>query len=123
MLFAVTKSSETGLLTSNSTLSLPLASRHFRSGHLVGKCVASMLTMHWQSPDLVIREESPTLLAASSFDGTKAKDAGDADAGEDGGNAGDEGTSGRKAKKKKKARRKKGYRSGECLLFVIVGTW
>ena len=63
-------SPETRLQTSKSVLSLPLKPKHFLqrenadsavSGQLRAKCLASMLTMHWQSEDIVIREESPTL--------------------------------------------------------------
>ena len=61
---------ETRLQTSKSVLTLPLKPKHFRqrssvndkvSGQLRAKCLASMLTMHWQSEDIVITEESPTL--------------------------------------------------------------
>lgn len=31
---------------------------------MVGKCVASMLTMFWQSLDVTLKEESPTLAAS-----------------------------------------------------------
>ena len=43
------------------TLQLLLEPYHFQEGLLVAKCVASMLTMHWQSSDVKIKEESPTL--------------------------------------------------------------
>ena len=63
-------SKSTGLISTLSRLTLPIKPRHFRSedGHLAVKCLASMLTMHWQSLDVRIAEESPTLLAASIFD-------------------------------------------------------
>ena len=35
-----------------------------RDGHMVGKCLASMLTMFWQSRDVLLKEESPTLAAS-----------------------------------------------------------
>ena len=31
---------------------------------MVGKCLASMLTMYWQSRDILLKEESPTLAAS-----------------------------------------------------------
>ena len=31
---------------------------------MVGKCLASMLTMFWQSRDVLLKEESPTLAAS-----------------------------------------------------------
>ena len=31
---------------------------------MVGKCLASMLTMYWQSKDILMKEESPTLAAS-----------------------------------------------------------
>ena len=31
---------------------------------MVGKCLASMLTMYWQSRDVLLKEESPTLAAS-----------------------------------------------------------
>lgn len=46
----VISSEATGLLTTQSDLSLPLAVTHFHKGHLTAKCLASLLTMHWQSP-------------------------------------------------------------------------
>lgn len=49
------------LLTTKSTLKVPIISDHFKAGQLRAKCVASMLTMHWQSEDVVLKEESPTL--------------------------------------------------------------
>lgn len=58
--------SPSGLLSTISVLNLPLKAHHFRVGRLHAKCVASMLTMHWQSLDVESLEESPTLLAASS---------------------------------------------------------
>ena len=36
----------------------------YRDGHMVGKCLASMLTMYWQSRDILLKEESPTLAAS-----------------------------------------------------------
>ena len=71
---------ETRLQTSKSVLTLPLKPKHFRqrtsvndkvSGQLRAKCLASMLTMHWQSEDIVITEESPTL--ASVVDSSDKK--------------------------------------------------
>ena len=71
---------ETRLQTSKSVLTLPLKPKHFRqrssvngkvSGQLRAKCLASMLTMHWQSEDIVITEESPTL--ASVVDASDKK--------------------------------------------------
>ena len=57
---------------------MPLIPRHFLqgphtgvSGQLRAMCVASMLTMHWQSTDIVIKEESPTL--ASVVDASDQK--------------------------------------------------
>ena len=70
-----------------------------------------MLTMHWQSPDLIIREESPTLLAASSFDGTQG--------GEREG-AGQEGEEEGKKKKRKKKKRRKSFRNGECSMRALM---
>ena len=73
-------SPETRLQTSNSLISLPLKPKHFIqrngvnngvSGQLRAKCLASMLTMHWQSEDIVIMEESPTL--ASVVDSSDKK--------------------------------------------------
>ena len=73
-------SPETRLQTSRSLLSLPLKPKHFIqrdgvnngvSGQLRAKCLASMLTMHWQSEDIVITEESPTL--ASVVDSSDKK--------------------------------------------------
>ena len=73
-------SPETRLQTSKSLLSLPLKPKHFIqrdgvnngvSGQLRAKCLASMLTMHWQSEDIVITEESPTL--ASVVDSSDKK--------------------------------------------------
>jgi len=60
----VTKSPVSGLLTSHATLTLPVRQKHFRDGHMVGKCLASMLTMFWQSRDVLLKEESPTLAAS-----------------------------------------------------------
>ena len=31
---------------------------------MVGKCLANMLTMYWQSRDILLKEESPTLAAS-----------------------------------------------------------
>ena len=76
----VITSPETRLQTSKSVLSLPLKPKHFLqresvnngvSGQLRAKCLASMLTMHWQSEDIVITEESPTL--ASVVDSSDKK--------------------------------------------------
>ena len=76
----VITSPETRLQTSKSVLTLPLKPKHFLqraggsngvSGHLRAKCLASMLTMHWQSEDIVITEESPTL--ASVVDSSDKK--------------------------------------------------
>ena len=73
-------SPETRLQTSKSFISLPLKPKHFIqrngvnngvSGQLRAKCLASMLTMHWQSEDIVIMEESPTL--ASVVDSSDKK--------------------------------------------------
>ena len=73
-------SPETRLQTSKSLLSLLLKPKHFIqrdgvnngvSGQLRAKCLASMLTMHWQSEDIVITEESPTL--ASVVDSSDKK--------------------------------------------------
>ena len=74
-------SPETRLQTSKSTLTLPLKPKHFLqrpgvtddgiSGQLRAKCLASMLTMHWQSNEIVITEESPTL--ASVVDASDKK--------------------------------------------------
>ena len=36
----------------------------FREGDMVGKCLASVLTMFWQSRDVLLKEESPTLAAS-----------------------------------------------------------
>ena len=44
-----------------SQLQLKLEPHHFHEGVLVAKCVASMLTNHWQSSAINIKEESPTL--------------------------------------------------------------
>ena len=44
-----------------SQLQLKLEPHHFHEGLLVAKCVASMLTNHWQSSAINIKEESPTL--------------------------------------------------------------
>jgi hypothetical protein len=57
----VLTSPDTGLKVSESRLKLPIAAQHFQEGYLSAKCVASMLTMHWQSADVIIKEESPTL--------------------------------------------------------------
>lgn len=57
----VLTSPTTSLKTTQSILALPLGAHHFQGGNLVAKCVASMLTMHWQSADVTIKEESPTL--------------------------------------------------------------
>ena len=76
----VITSPETRLQTSKSVLTLPLKPKHFLqrdgadngvSGKLRAKCLASMLTMHWQSEDIVITEESPTL--ASVVDSSDKK--------------------------------------------------
>ena len=85
---------ETRLQTSKSVLTLPLKPKHFRqrtsvndkvSGQLRAKCLASMLTMHWQSEDIVITEESPTL--ASVVDSSDKKKNATMDTNkEDGGN-------------------------------------
>ena len=58
------------LLTTRSELRLPLSTKHFQDGQLRAKCVASMLTMHWQSLDVTVKEESPTL--ASVVDKTNS---------------------------------------------------
>ena len=67
----VLTSRETGLLTAQSTLRLKLERHHFVKGHLNGKCVASILTMHWQSLDVRIKEESPQIASVVS---TKSAD-------------------------------------------------
>ena len=78
----VITSPETRLQTSKSILSLPLKPKHFLqrqregdkngvSGQLRAKCLASMLTMHWQSEDIVITEESPTLASVVDYSDKK----------------------------------------------------
>lgn len=67
----VLTSPETGLKIARSDLQLLLEPQHFRDGILIAKCVASMLTMHWQSTDVTIKEESPTL--ASVVDQSNGK--------------------------------------------------
>ena len=59
--YKVLTSPSTGLKVAQSELKLLLKPHHFQKGLLVAKCVASMLTMHWQSSDIKIKEESPTL--------------------------------------------------------------
>ena len=57
----VLTSPSTGLKVARSDLQLLLEPYHFRNGLLIAKCIASMFTMHWQSTDINIKEESPTL--------------------------------------------------------------
>jgi len=64
VMHSVTKSPVSGLLTSYATLTVPVRQKHFREGHMVGKCLANMLTMYWQSRDILLKEESPTLAAS-----------------------------------------------------------
>ena len=59
--YKVLTSPSTGLKVARSDLKLLLESYHFRDGLLIAKCIASMFTMHWQSTDINIKEESPTL--------------------------------------------------------------
>lgn len=49
------------MFAAKSTLEVLLEPYHFQDGLLVAKCIASMFTMHWQSSDIKIKEESPTL--------------------------------------------------------------
>ncbi len=53
-------------MRSESRLRLPLRRRHFKRGRVGAKCVASMLTMHWQSADAVAVEERPATLAKAA---------------------------------------------------------
>jgi len=59
--YSILTSSSTGLKVAKSQLQLKLEPHHFHEGLLVAKCVASMLTNHWQSSAINIKEESPTL--------------------------------------------------------------
>ncbi len=59
--YKILTSPSTGLKIARSDLELQLEPHHFRDGLLNAKCVASMLTNHWQSTDIYIKEESPTL--------------------------------------------------------------
>ena len=59
--YSILTSSSTGLKVAKSQLQLKLEPHHFHQGLLVAKCVASMLTNHWQSSAINIKEESPTL--------------------------------------------------------------
>ena len=59
--YKVLTSPTTGLKVARTDLRLLLEPNHFRNGLLIAKCIASMFTMHWQSTDISIKEESPTL--------------------------------------------------------------
>ena len=59
--YKVLTSPTTGLKVARTDLRLLLEPNHFRDGLLIAKCIASMFTMHWQSTDISIKEESPTL--------------------------------------------------------------
>ena len=59
--YKVLTSPTTGLKVACTDLRLLLEPYHFRDGLLIAKCIASMFTMHWQSTDISIKEESPTL--------------------------------------------------------------
>ena len=59
--YKILTSASTGLKVARSDLKLLLEPFHFQNGLLTAKCVASMLTNHWQSTDVNIKEESPTL--------------------------------------------------------------
>ena len=71
----VLTSPSTGLKVAQSELKLLLKPHHFQKGLLVAKCVASMLTMHWQSSDIKIKEESPTLASVVDHSNGSGKNA------------------------------------------------
>lgn len=73
MVKSVMASPVTGLLTTRAELQLQLKQQHFHKGQLSAKCLASILTMHWQSQDIRVMEETPATLAAASSS-SKAKD-------------------------------------------------
>ena len=73
--YKVLTSPSTGLKVAQSELKLLLKPHHFQKGLLVAKCVASMLTMHWQSSDIKIKEESPTLASVVDHSNGSGKNA------------------------------------------------
>ncbi|XP_071747493.1 uncharacterized protein [Lepeophtheirus salmonis] len=71
--YSTSTAQNSGLITSTSVLSLHLQPMHFPNGRLTGKCVASILTMHWQSLDIDIKEEHPKAASVLSGDDDENK--------------------------------------------------